>query len=540
MIRSPISGESLVVFSLALPEFGVRPWFSQGPPALTLVVPDDKDQAVDVSESIGLRVVSGGDSVPVDALNRCDADHYYTCLSRDTQGFLVDFNNPACHTHSLAPVVLKHPAEESPSLMSFERIIRPCRRMNQRTGLCAHRELDSFFGKLHALSTDQVDTVIRWGQFGDSLTAWDHWTNQLRNLLQAEFGDGGRGYMPLRLPRDGYGTGGLRLSYKGWESVPVTRRRWFPHGLSGLTFQNPELDATTTVSTSRVPTFIKRVGILYERNSLRTSARVESKGFRKAHEFKVGRGPQLDWITLPKRSQSFTLSRFTARRDLQGLFVETGRSGIVIDNLGLVSLRAEQLLRISRQRWAKMVSDRKLDVGSFWFGAVSGTKPIWHFDKPTENWLAKEEAFYLKLVNRFRAARPQGECMIISHLTRAYNNRKENSIQLLPTVIPTIAMQRKVAEQAGCGFWSSFNAMGGASAANDWRQQAPPLLSSDLRHPTKSGYQVLARLFHQALLHEFASFIKESNYRQQALCIVDGARERGPKGGLTLTGVKRK
>ncbi len=58
-------------------------------------------------------------------------------------------------------------------------------------------------------------------------------------------------------------------------------------------------------------------------------------------------------------------------------------------------------------------------------------------------------------------------------------------------------LQRQVAADHGCRFWSAMEAMNGAGGAYRWARQNPPLMARDLIHFTVPGYQRLAQLFAQ-------------------------------------------
>lgn len=60
-------------------------------------------------------------------------------------------------------------------------------------------------------------------------------------------------------------------------------------------------------------------------------------------------------------------------------------------------------------------------------------------------------------------------------------------------------IQKQVAQAHGCGFWSMFNAMGGAGSAYRWARQSPAWMAKDLIHFTVPGYQRLAQLMAQDL-----------------------------------------
>ncbi|MEM7677155.1 MAG: hypothetical protein AAF449_14225, partial [Myxococcota bacterium] len=55
-------------------------------------------------------------------------------------------------------------------------------------------------------------------------------------------------------------------------------------------------------------------------------------------------------------------------------------------------------------------------------------------------------------------------------------------------------MQRTVANEAGCAFWDTMEAMGGARNTARW----VPALAKDLVHPRKSAADLIGRMFVRA------------------------------------------
>src|SRR6266545_4600022 len=51
-----------------------------------------------------------------------------------------------------------------------------------------------FFEMLYRQKTAQAESAVHIVHFGDSHTAADEWTGDLRSLFQSTFGDGGAGY----------------------------------------------------------------------------------------------------------------------------------------------------------------------------------------------------------------------------------------------------------------------------------------------------------------------------------------------------------
>jgi hypothetical protein len=78
------------------------------------------------------------------------------------------------------------------------------------------------------------------------------------------------------------------------------------------------------------------------------------------------------------------------------------------------------------------------------------------------------------------------------------------TVEVLPSIIEA---QRRVAKQEGCAFFDTYAAMGGEGAMARWLKVRPRLATSDMRHATPKGYDVIGTLYYKALLHAFAGHL---------------------------------
>ena len=82
--------------------------------------------------------------------------------------------------------------------------------------------LAKFHARLVQLETDKTGKFGRLNvlQIGDSHTAADHFTGRLRNLLQARFGNGGRGFLPPGAPHAWYKPYQVSVTQSaGWKTL---------------------------------------------------------------------------------------------------------------------------------------------------------------------------------------------------------------------------------------------------------------------------------------------------------------------------------
>jgi hypothetical protein len=58
-----------------------------------------------------------------------------------------------------------------------------------------------------------------------------------------------------------------------------------------------------------------------------------------------------------------------------------------------------------------------------------------------------------------------------------------------------VAIQKRVARETGCGFFDTFNAMGGEGTMGHWYNDRPRLVSADFIHPYPAGGKRIATVF---------------------------------------------
>ena len=77
----------------------------------------------------------------------------------------------------------------------------------------------------------------------------------------------------------------------------------------------------------------------------------------------------------------------------------------------------------------------------------------------------------------------------------------------VPVLPKIVAIQRKVALANGCAFFDAFAAMGGPGSMAKWLKMRPKLATSDMRHATPEGYDLIGTLYYKALLKAFADYL---------------------------------
>lgn len=112
--------------------------------------------------------------------------------------------------------------------------------------------LAKFHARLATLEADKTGNFSRLNvlQIGDSHTAADHFSGRLRNLLQARFGNGGRGFLPPGAPHDYYRPYQVAVTQTGkWQMLSSNKPNPdnAAYGLSGLVARSTTSGDTITI-----------------------------------------------------------------------------------------------------------------------------------------------------------------------------------------------------------------------------------------------------------------------------------------------------
>jgi lysophospholipase L1-like esterase len=349
--------------------------------------------------------------------------------------------------------------------------------------------LDRFYAALWRTERGAPLAITRILHYGDSPTTADLITGDTRQLLQKRFGDAGHGFTLIGKPWAWYGHRGVDLSSHGWQMDPGTRwdLRNGLFGLGGVAFTGGT-GGTGAFSrvTLRDPTQTRlEVWFLRQPNggdiaissggqpigSIATGAPSRAAGFQ-SFELKPGTGT-LDFST-------------EGAVRLFGITLEKQKTGVVYDSVGLNGASVSMLALIfNESHWAEELRHRNPDLVVLNYGTnESGFAAF----------LTREyEKELREAIRRVRTALPNASILVMSPMDRGQKNGGE--IETLPTIPRIVEIQRRVAAELGCGFFNTFEAMGGAGTMARWYDSQPRLVSADFIHPTPAGARIVATAF---------------------------------------------
>ena len=380
---------------------------------------------------------------------------------------------------------------------------------------CQVHALDAFFEELREVALEQRQEPVRVSQFGDSLISGDAITGELRRRMQELYGDGGHGYIPLKAPTRFMGFEGLWVSAsdEGWKVDAVVRGSSKPRalGVAGVSFTPKDKKPRVKVRSRDSKRTFNRVGLLADVSG-EQALEVRLTGRDKLDQrvqIKPAQDASVRWVALERGVDRLELSSFKGDGTYYGLFVENQGSGVVVDNMGMLSAKMSSLRRIDQKHWRQQLTARGVNLASFAFG-VNSASPR----RPSSGWLKNYKKIYKYVLSSAIDPAQKRDCLVLSVLTRASKQGEE--IKPFASVKHIVKAQRDVALETGCAFWDMNAYIGGEDGPAKWYNNRPRLLGSDFSHPTHAGYRRLGKALYGALLHAFAAYLERDLAEAQA------------------------
>jgi lysophospholipase L1-like esterase len=363
--------------------------------------------------------------------------------------------------------------------------------------------LDAFYRALRRTGNGEPGAVTRIVHYGDSPTTADLITGDVRALLQARFGDAGHGFILPAKPWAWYQHAGVTVNGSGWQMVPASHfeARDGLFGLGGVSFTGGTSAVSTIVFEKAAYTrfevwFLRQP----EGGSLTLSADgaalggVDTAGETKGADFAV--------FQAPVAASTLTLRVAQGHVRLFGVSAENSGTGLIYDSLGLNGASITVLSRMFNQsHWAAELQHRHPDLVIVNYGTNEADFPAF-IDTQYEKELREA-------IRRLRAALPETSLLIMSPMDRGYKTGP-GEIATMPTIPRIVELQRRVARETGCGFFDTFQAMGGEGTMARWYAAQPRLVSADFIHPYPAGGKMIARTF----THEIISGLNRYSLRE--------------------------
>jgi len=368
--------------------------------------------------------------------------------------------------------------------------------------------MDHFYAALADLASGQREQPVRIVHYGDSPTTADLITGDARELLQDKFGDAGSGFVLIAKPWAWYGHNGVDVSGTGWKiDTAVGSMREAAYGLGGAIFTGPIGAASTIHLAAHTATSVE---IEYMQTPGGGSIDVLADGSAAGSVSTAGDVKQngATTVALPEGTRQVLLRVSGAPVKVFGVAFATGNKGITYDSIGLNGASTTVMSRaFNPEEWSDALEHRNPDLVIINYGTNESSFPA-YVEKQYEPELRRAIA-------RVRAALPAASILVMSPMDRGARGSGD-AIATMPAIPKLVAIQQRVAAETGCGFFNTYEAMGGEGTMQRWYDGHPRLVAADLIHPTPQGARIVAQALTGQLLIGYERYLQHHPPRLQA------------------------
>lgn len=363
--------------------------------------------------------------------------------------------------------------------------------------------LDPFFRALARTKSGAAGAITRIVHFGDSPVTGDLISGGARFRFQEEFGDAGHGWIYPQAPWEWYRHFGVEMSGSGWraQSPVLENGNGGRCGLGGVCFRGAS-GARSRIATEEkgFGSAVGRFDIYFEQRPQGGKLALSVDGEPREDLDTRGPGPQVKVHSVDVSDGRHVLN-LAGRGDgeivLFGVVLERGGAGVVYDSHGANGGTVHFLNRLDPENWTQSLAQRRPDLVILNYGTNESS--YGNFSKVQHSRELKE------VIGRIRAALPGVAILIMAPMDRGMRDAAGQMITM-PAIPLIVEIQREVAQETGCAFFNTFEAMGGPGTMARWYEGEPRLVSGDLTHPNGTGADLVSKLLVDALKQGFSQW----------------------------------
>jgi lysophospholipase L1-like esterase len=393
--------------------------------------------------------------------------------------------------------VTGRPPKRPPSPQVTPRRAAALRKVDQwlkgSTGALEQPEaLARFFGRLYRTGAAEPSSgAVHILQFGDSHTAADWWTADLRNLFQHRFGNGGSGFSVAGRPFKGYrrvdAPSGASLLWQSEGLHAAEGEGYFGLGGVSISTDHPGQFVSLDADCNRIEiSYLRHPGggsvELYDHDQPLRQFSTDGEIAPSFVTFEAAPGPH--------RFVLKTLDSHPVR--LFG-WVADKPTGVTYEALGINGAEASIILRWNESMLTADMHRRDPGLIVLAYGTNDATDSQWTPETYRE--------MFSSVIRRLHSAAPGASILVISPGDRW--TREHTGWRVVPGIDWIIDAQRQSCRENGCAFWDLRRRTGGKGVMEDWFTAG--LAQPDHAHFTFEGYKRLASALFDDLMSQFES-----------------------------------
>ena len=356
------------------------------------------------------------------------------------------------------------------------------------------RALVPFFEQLYRHQQGELPGPVPILHYGDSHTAADEWTGDLRVHFQEKFGDGGSGFSIAGRPWNAYRREDVRTgSTRGWHTDGLVGRAGDgQYGLAGVSMSTntPHQAVYLLADAQRFDLFyLQQPGggslQIYDNGGL--VERISTDGESSPGYYHYETEPGMH------RLEVETLDHAPVR--LFGWSAEKA-AGLTYETLGINGAQASMILNWNETILRSNIERRNPALIVLAYGTNEAGQKDWT--------LQTYRDMFSQLIARLRGAAPTATILVVGPPDRFQHTRK--GWLPLENVDMIVEAQREAAAANGCAFWDWRAKMGGKGSMREWVLAG--MAQYDHVHFTGPGYHMVGDALFRDLMSEYDLFLK--------------------------------
>ena len=368
------------------------------------------------------------------------------------------------------------------------------------------KALDGFFAALTRTARKQPGAITRIAHFGDSIIVSDYVSGTLRRKLQATFGDAGHGFALLANAWPAYAHNDVsRYATAGFGARTIVGP-YAPdgfYGLGGVSFSAPP-NVLSRIGTAETGDFGRKVSsftLFYLEQPGGGTLTLSVDGGPPSELATTGpsAASKTHRVAVSDGAHQLTLRTTRGTSRLFGVVLERDTPGVVLDALGVQGARIRFMDKQDDRHWADQLQLRGPQLLVYQFGANESADGFLYA-------MSDYHRTMREVIEQGKRALPASSCLVIGAMDRAAKVGDEIvSLRVMPDLLKN---QREAALEAGCAFFDTYQAMGGARSMPRWVKKG--LGQADLTHPTSIGADIIGTWIYRALMASFDAYGKSA------------------------------
>ncbi|HEY8939527.1 MAG TPA: GDSL-type esterase/lipase family protein [Cellvibrio sp.] len=375
------------------------------------------------------------------------------------------------------------------------------------------RKAPALWEGLQQLEQGKRTEPLRIIQLGDSHTAGDYFTGQMRLRLQRQFGNAGIGWLTPGYITNQRSHQVLLRSLGKWtlsDSKIAKHTGTFP--LGGLINTSAGNSILEIKAKEELAAGQWQVSLWQQSKQTPWSLALAGGKLSKL----PGQGdPKASWRL---SNQLIDASKVNGLRllapsggKLGGVILDRQAPGITLDALGINGSVANVISRWDEASLRTQLQWRNPQL----IILAYGTNEAFGKDLVPETY----ESELTQVIRKLRAAAPNAALLLVgapsSAKSKAPNINGGCQLPLPPSLIKVQNSQRRIARQEKTLYWDWGAMMGGNCGAQIWLKQRVPLMRPDLIHMSPEGYAASADALYMALVREMDDGLKREQFRKE-------------------------